>query len=986
MNWKNGGSELDTSLYSETLECLLDIAIEFCVENSLTRMTNFVLIRPIFALEESDTALRELTDSGREIWARLRGILRRSLREGITLTLCAKAFADSSERGGHDIDPYDRSYWRDDCAAIIDLLDGESTVIEMLSEVLGGFAQGGSFESELFGDLVDIQQLLSILERSSGGAIRLENLESDGEIDTEAFTLRARLTVDRTLEAAAETGHETVLPIQILYALLENKDGYTMSIVRTMLPYSESSASLCSKLRAMFSKGPGVTSARLDLRRGNFNETAYEILNGAARYAGELGDDKVGDRHLLIALMRHRDQGIQSVISNLLGVNPADVIKRAEDTPELEILPVMLPMELCDCANLSLLAPRPLVPREELVESIVKALYRRDCHNVAIYGERGVGITSVGWLLANALRSGFAPTMQLTPVIYMDLNSIPEESLETRIGQIFNYMDENPGNIYVLEGFTLFLTAGFGTCMRRLANNAYKLVAIVNGDGKMMIESHENANEIVRFIEVAEPKKDQVLKMIEVAVPGIEAEYGVTFDRGLESLALRLSGDYILSQRFPKKAINLLRNAAGEAAAEFAMHGGERPVISRNDLAGQVANITGLPMETVLGLGQDKDYVYLLSQTLVGQDHAIGKVADRLDLIEKGFVDKRRPAAIFLFAGLSGTGKTELAKQIAAVYSSSHKIITYPMASFTEPQTVSGIVGSAPGLVGYDEGGKLINDINRDPYSLILFDEVEKADPTIWDPFLNLFDEGVITDMRGVSAYANKAFFVLTSNIGQYEIVRMLREGKSLPEIEDTVKNLVGEERHFRTHEKCFRPEFIGRIMRSGGIVIFNALSREAMEGITRSMANRTVADYAEMRELKLEIDDEVISEIARRAYEENEGVFRNGEGQYFGGRRIDTLYDSMVLAKLAASIRQMANAKLVRIVMDGSDTTLVPITDDTEIDELLKRRRRVLIDRVSERLSLISMVEDGALTGLSDERLSRLDALLAEAGIMTGV
>jgi len=255
----------------------------------------------------------------------------------------------------------------------------------------------------------------------------------------------------------------------------------------------------------------------------------------------------------------------------------------------------------------------------------------------------------------------------------------------------------------------------------------------------------------------------------------------------------------------------------------------------------------------------------------------------------------------------------------------------------------------------------------------------------MWDPLMRLFDEGVVEDTRGVTAYGNKAFFVLTSNIGQYKIVEMLREKKPLEEIERVVKDLIGEAVHMESKEKCFRPEFVGRISRSGGIVIFNALSYQALEGITRKIAQTEEAKFEAMRECKLKIDDEVIRFIAQKQFNENDEIIRR-EGKYLGARPLNPLFDEFVMNKLAKNIKTFAHAKMIRVVMDGNTTLLVPVTGESEMQEILQLNRSVVIERVTGRLDRLPLFQPQTIAALSDEKLSRLDAILAEASIMSGV
>jgi ATP-dependent Clp protease ATP-binding subunit ClpA len=437
----------------------------------------------------------------------------------------------------------------------------------------------------------------------------------------------------------------------------------------------------------------------------------------------------------------------------------------------------------------------------------------------------------------------------------------------------------------------------------------------------------------------------------------------------------------MLAHRFPAKAIELLERTAADVAADAEMTGSPAREVGRGELARRLAALTGLPEETILGTGADKDYVDLLSRNLVSQEVAVAKVAGRLDLIQKGMVDKHGPAAVFVFAGLSGTGKTELAKQIAQIYSSSRAIIHFAMENFTESHSVSGLIGSAPGLIGYDEGGALINAMNRDPYAVVLLDEVEKAHPAVWDPFLNLFDEGTITDTRGVTASGTKSFFVMTSNIGQYEIADMLAAGAAQEEIEDTVMKLLPSFVHPSARQPCFRPEFVGRIMRRGGVVAFNALSYEALLGIARHLFSKVAHDYGEVHESRLICDDDVLEEIARIIYEENAAVIRAHQPGYIGARRLTMLMDQYVTNKLAAKLRQLAGAALVRVVMDAGHSELVPVYDDADAEALLTERRLAVLARVERRWNAILTAPDDAFADLDEVQLARMDRLLSEVG-----
>jgi ATP-dependent Clp protease ATP-binding subunit ClpA len=622
------------------------------------------------------------------------------------------------------------------------------------------------------------------------------------------------------------------------------------------------------------------------------------------------------------------------------------------------------------------------VTRDDLTAAIVKVLFRKKNRNVLLHGDKGVGASTIPQLLAGALKSGRFPQLGQTHVIGFDLAALPLDEYERGVERVLALMEAEPGRIYALEGFAPYFTAHFADCARRFAANPYALILVVDTVAHTQLAEGETVlTDLFEVVEVPEPAAEVTKAILEQAEARLAAEYGVDFADDAVAAAMRMTSDYMISRRFPAKGVELLERAAADVAAEAEMTGSPNRQVTRRRLAKRVATTTGLPEETILGTGADKDYVDLLSRGLVGQEVAVAKAAGRLDLIQKGMVDKHGPAAVFVFAGLSGTGKTELAKQIAQLYSNSRSIIHFPMENFTEAHSVSGLIGSPPGYIGYEDGGKLVNALNRDPYSVVLLDEVEKAHPAIWDPFLNLFDEGDITDTRGVTASGTKAFFVMTSNIGQYEIADLLARGASQEEIEDTVMKLLPAFVHPGAGQPCFRPEFVGRIMRRGGIVAFNALSLEALGAITRHLFSKVAHDYSEVHDSKLVCDDDVLEMIARTIYEENSAVIRAHRPGYLGARRLSMLVDQHITNKLAAKLRTLAGAPLVRVMLEGDHTELVPVFDRQEAEAALAERRLALLSRVERRFNSLLTAPDEAFDKLDEPALARMDRLLAEVG-----
>jgi ATP-dependent Clp protease ATP-binding subunit ClpA len=202
------------------------------------------------------------------------------------------------------------------------------------------------------------------------------------------------------------------------------------------------------------------------------------------------------------------------------------------------------------------------------------------------------------------------------------------------------------------------------------------------------------------------------------------------------------------------------------------------------------------------------------------------------------------------------------------------------MGNFVEPHSVSGIIGSPVGYIGYERGGRLINELTADPYCVVLLDEAEKAHPDVWKPFLNLFDEGWIDDQRGVRAYGDRAIFIMTSNAGADVIAKLTAAWKTTEEISDAVKDHLPTLRHRHNNEQVFPPEFLARIRRT---IVFRPLDRAAMLGICRKMLAKRERFWSAERDRRLVVPDALIDFIATICDTAN----RTSQGRE-GGRIVD--------------------------------------------------------------------------------------------------
>jgi ATP-dependent Clp protease ATP-binding subunit ClpB len=303
--------------------------------------------------------------------------------------------------------------------------------------------------------------------------------------------------------------------------------------------------------------------------------------------------------------------------------------------------------------------------------------------------------------------------------------------------------------------------------------------------------------------------------------------------------------------------------SAHEAEQGKGANGAGRPKLLRTEVGAEeiaevVSRATGIPVSKMMQGEREKllQMEARLHERVVGQAEAVTLVADAIRRSRAGLADPNRPYGSFLFLGPTGVGKTELCKALATfLFDSEDHMIRIDMSEFMEKHSVSRLIGAPPGYVGYDEGGYLTEAVRRNPYSVILFDEVEKAHPDVFNVLLQVLDDGRMTDGQGRTVDFKNTVIVMTSNLGSHEIQRMSME-KTDP---DLIKEAVMGE--VRTH---FRPEFINRI---DEIVVFHALGTEHIRSIARIQLRRLEQRLAE-RDLVLTVTDRALDEIAKVGFD----------------------------------------------------------------------------------------------------------------------
>lgn len=326
-----------------------------------------------------------------------------------------------------------------------------------------------------------------------------------------------------------------------------------------------------------------------------------------------------------------------------------------------------------------------------------------------------------------------------------------------------------------------------------------------------------------------------------------------------------------------------------------------REEVTPDDIAAVVARWTGIPVERLMETEGSKlaKLEEAIGERVIGQTRAVTSIANAIRRSRAGLADSNRPIGSFLFLGPTGVGKTEVAKSLSEqLFDDEHAMIRIDMSEYMEQHAVSRLIGSPPGYVGYDQGGQLTEAVRRRPYSVILFDEIEKAHPDVFNVLLQVLDDGRLTDGQGRTVDFTNTIIIMTSNIGSQEIMDF--KGEDFAKLENNMLDVL------RRH---FRPEFLNRI---DDIVIFDRISKEAMRAIVDVQLVQIARQVHDSRDITLEFDNKIKDSLAQ-----------NGYDPAFGARPLKRLIQKQILNPLAIEIIEgrVTDGQTIRVGISGDKT-----------------------------------------------------------------
>jgi len=384
----------------------------------------------------------------------------------------------------------------------------------------------------------------------------------------------------------------------------------------------------------------------------------------------------------------------------------------------------------------------------------------------------------------------------------------------------------------------------------------------------------------LRPIQIEEPTSEEALEILHGMRDVYEQHHHATITDEALDASVHLSVQYLPNMRLPDKACSVLDEACSQArifsieqeALEEEAFEDEvaSPIITAAMIAEVISNRTGIPVRAPGR--EERDRLLSLDSRLkarvVGQDEAVRRVSQAIQVARAGLKPRNRPAGVFLFLGPTGVGKTELARALASeVFGSPDHLIRVDMSEYMEKHAVSRMIGSPPGYVGYDQEGQLTGKLRRRPHCVVLLDEVEKAHPEVFDLFLQVFDAGRLTDAQGHTVDAQHAIWIMTSNVGTDMLGRSMPHG-----FRASIKGNAEEMQRDRLLERLrqtFRPEFLNRI---DEVVIFHPLEQAQARAITRLQMNELGARLLEQG-LTLQAEESAIDLLCKEGFSETQGA-----------------------------------------------------------------------------------------------------------------
>ena len=722
-------------------------------------------------------------------------------------------------------------------------------------------------------------------------------------ISPENFTHGTRDVIDAAVQLMMQRKNVQLDVEHILFAMTDAADGP----VREILDILEVDAEKLRNdlMRLIDSKPLGIGHPRGRQRQIFITPRAQNVMSKAQTIQRKtFRDELMSMDHLFIAIVEEADGELAKVLvkhritPDRVYVADHQVRGAARVTsPDSEQAYGVLRRYTTDLTQLAAEGKLdPIVGRDYEIRRVMQTLTRRSKNNPALIGDAGVGKTAIVEGLAQMLVSGDVPPMLAGKrVLALSIGVLLAGAkfrgeFEERLKSVIEEAQASAGEI-ILFVDELHSVVGAGTGSEG-SLDAANMMKPALARGELQVVGATTPEEYRRFIEkdsalerrftpiwIEEPEEESAVEMMKALRNNYEKHHGVELTDAALNAAVRLSDRYITDRNLPDKAVDLIDEAAAKARIERApavvVHQTddlpEAPtlVIDDEDIATLISERIGVPLDQLVEEEVEKllKLEDRLHERVIGQDRAVGTLADAVRRGRMGLKDASRPTGVFLFMGPTGVGKTELAKALAEfMFDDPNHLIRLDMSEYEERHSLSRMIGAPPGYVGYDDAGQLTEAVRRRPYSVILLDEIEKAHPNIYDSMLQIFDDGRLTDGHGRTVDFSNTIIIMTSNLGTADQNKGgLGFATSTNGSTSSAFDSPGvTNRHQSVLRSRFSPEFLNRI---DEIVVFEPLARTEIDQIVSKFVGQ-VEERLEDRAITIELTSLAIEWIAERGYD----------------------------------------------------------------------------------------------------------------------
>lgn len=554
--------------------------------------------------------------------------------------------------------------------------------------------------------------------------------------------------------------------------------------------------------------------------------------------------------------------------------------------------------------------------REHETRMMMEILGRLGKPNVLIIGDAGVGKTAMVDGLACSIAAGTVPQyLKEVAIFELDTGTLIagatyKGEIEERLKGIIKELEAHGNAILFIDEIHTLIdpksgNSGAASILKpELSKGNITVIGATTIDEyRKLIEPDHAFSRRFEVLQVAEPDKASAVNMIESALERYEIFHGIKVDTSILPECVELARRYVRERRLPDSAIDLIDRTLSSVklANQTCEEGREVGCITSRELVSVVSAFTGIPIGKIEA-GEKEKLLHmedLLRKRVVGQDNALKALTDAILESRSGMNKPGQPIGSFFLLGPTGTGKTELAKALAeALFNDEKAMIRFDMSEFKEEHSAALLYGAPPGYVGYEEGGLLVNKIRRQPYAVVLFDEIEKAHSSVYDIFLQIMDEGKLHDRLGKEGDFSNSIVLFTSNVGSEWLTKQINEGKkpSTTDIMDVMANY-------------FRPEFLARLSE---IVPFAPINEDMLIRIFE-IQMKGVVELLNKQGIRIELSDEAKKKLAFRGFTPK-----------YGARQV------------AGTIRNYIRRPISKMIIGGSiadgDTLTVDVAENGDI------------------------------------------------------